>query len=43
MFRRRRRMKKLVRVARMLRELDSAAAEIRPEPRRPGRIAVGRI
>jgi hypothetical protein len=41
MFRRRRETKKLLRIARMLRELD-AAAPARPAPRRVGRVAVGR-
>jgi len=43
MFRRRRRTKKLLRVARMLRELDSAAAYTRAEPRQIQRVAVGRL
>jgi hypothetical protein len=43
MFRRRRQSRKLLRVARMLRELDAAAAQVRPEPRRVDRAAFGRV
>ncbi|HEY3181357.1 MAG TPA: hypothetical protein VGJ77_00865 [Gaiellaceae bacterium] len=43
MFRRRRETKKLLRIARMLRELDAAAAPARPAPRRVDRVAVGRV
>jgi hypothetical protein len=42
MFRRRRETKKLLRIARMLRELDAAAAPARPASRRVDRVAVGR-
>jgi hypothetical protein len=43
MLRRRREMKRLVRVARMLRELDAATAHARSARRRVDRIAVGRV
>jgi hypothetical protein len=42
MLRRRREMKKLLRVARMLRELDAAAAPARPVPKSVQRVAIGR-
>jgi hypothetical protein len=43
MLRRRRQTKKLLRVARMMRELDAAAAQTRAAPRRVDRVAVGRV
>jgi hypothetical protein len=43
MLRRRRQTKKLLRVARMLRELDAAAAPARVEARRVERVAVSRV
>jgi hypothetical protein len=43
MLRRRRENKKLLRIARMLRELDSTAGAVRPAPRRVDRVAVGRV
>jgi hypothetical protein len=43
MLRRRRHTKKLLRVARMMRELDAAAAQTRVTPRRVDRVAVGRV
>jgi hypothetical protein len=43
MFRRRRQARKLLRVARMLRELDVAAAQVRPAPRRLDKAAFGRL
>jgi hypothetical protein len=42
MLRRRRETKKLLRVARMLRELDAVSRE-RPAPRRVDRVALGRV
>jgi hypothetical protein len=43
MLRRRRETKKLVQVARMLRELDAAAGQVRPAPRRVDRAALARV
>jgi hypothetical protein len=42
MLRRRRHTKKLLRVARMLRELDAAAAPSRPAPKSVQRVAISR-
>jgi hypothetical protein len=42
MFRRRRETKKLLRIARMLRELDAAAAPARSASKTVQRVAIGR-
>ena len=42
MFRRRRQTKKLIRIARMLRELDAASIRPAAKPRRSSRVAIGR-
>jgi hypothetical protein len=43
MLRRRRQTKKLLRVARMMRELDAAATQTRVQARRVDRVAVSRV
>ena len=43
MLRRRRQTKKLLRVARMLRDLDAAVAEDRTRRRPASRVALGRV